>query len=86
MEKIKQLFMNVSKGDAECEKREELLQKRAEIARCWIKYCLNLLQDAKKLLEVAMLFSFTFQELCTQIDLTDLSERFPLLHRIISEN
>ncbi|XP_016412415.1 KIF1-binding protein homolog [Sinocyclocheilus rhinocerous] len=38
-------------SDAECEKREELLQKRAEIARCWIKYCLNLMQDAKKLLE-----------------------------------
>ncbi|XP_051508044.1 KIF-binding protein [Myxocyprinus asiaticus] len=38
-------------SEAECEKREELLQKRAEIARCWIKYCLNLLQDAKKLLE-----------------------------------
>ncbi|XP_059373575.1 KIF-binding protein-like isoform X3 [Carassius carassius] len=38
-------------SDAECEKREELLQKRSEIARCWIKYCLNLMQDAKKLLE-----------------------------------
>ncbi|XP_051503560.1 KIF-binding protein-like [Myxocyprinus asiaticus] len=40
-----------NESEAECEKREELLQKRAEIARCWIKYCLNLLQDAKKLLE-----------------------------------
>ncbi|KAI1894604.1 hypothetical protein AGOR_G00117480 [Albula goreensis] len=38
-------------NEAECEKREQLRQKRAEIARCWIKYCLNLLQDAKKLLE-----------------------------------
>ncbi|XP_062851445.1 KIF-binding protein [Trichomycterus rosablanca] len=38
-------------SEAECEKREQLRQKRAEIARCWIKYCLNLLQDAKKLLE-----------------------------------
>ncbi|KAI7805501.1 KIF-binding protein [Triplophysa rosa] len=38
-------------SEAESERREELLQKRAEIARCWIKYCLNLLQDAKKLLE-----------------------------------
>ncbi|XP_027030862.1 KIF-binding protein [Tachysurus fulvidraco] len=38
-------------SEAECEKREQLLQKRAEIARCWIKYCLNLLQDARKLLE-----------------------------------
>uniref|UniRef100_A0A671Y6H8 KIF-binding protein n=1 Tax=Sparus aurata TaxID=8175 RepID=A0A671Y6H8_SPAAU len=34
-----------------CERREQLRQKRAEIARCWIKYGLNLLQDAKKLLE-----------------------------------
>lgn len=42
-------------GEAECEKREQLHQKRAEIARCWIKYCLNLLQDAKKLLEVILL-------------------------------
>uniref|UniRef100_A0A667Y1C7 KIF-binding protein n=1 Tax=Myripristis murdjan TaxID=586833 RepID=A0A667Y1C7_9TELE len=25
--------------------------ERAEIARCWIKYCLNLLQDAEKLLQ-----------------------------------
>ncbi|KAG7462765.1 hypothetical protein MATL_G00188270 [Megalops atlanticus] len=38
-------------NEADCEKREQLRQKRAEIARCWIKYCLNLLQDAKKLLE-----------------------------------
>uniref|UniRef100_A0A8C2WRN5 KIF-binding protein n=1 Tax=Cyclopterus lumpus TaxID=8103 RepID=A0A8C2WRN5_CYCLU len=33
------------------ERREQLRQKRAEIARCWIKYCLNVLQDSKKLLE-----------------------------------
>ena len=39
-------------GETECERREQLRQKRAEIARCWIKYCLNLLQDTKKLLEV----------------------------------
>ncbi|KAI5617449.1 KIF1-binding protein-like, partial [Silurus asotus] len=38
-------------SEAESEKREQLRQKRAEIARCWIKYCLNVLQDAKKLLE-----------------------------------
>ncbi|MBN3295770.1 KBP protein, partial [Amia calva] len=38
-------------SETESEKREQLRQKRAEIARCWIKYCLNLLQDAKKLLE-----------------------------------
>ncbi|XP_029621282.1 KIF1-binding protein homolog [Salmo trutta] len=38
-------------SEAEAEKRDQLRQKRAEIARCWIKYCLNLLQDAKKLLE-----------------------------------
>ncbi|XP_063333255.1 KIF-binding protein [Pelmatolapia mariae] len=38
-------------NEAESERREHLRQKRAEIARCWIKYCLNLLQDAKKQLE-----------------------------------
>ncbi|XP_072236492.1 KIF-binding protein [Leuresthes tenuis] len=38
-------------SETESERREHLRQKRAEIARCWIKYCLNLLQDAKKLLE-----------------------------------
>ncbi|KAM4592283.1 KIF-binding protein [Odontesthes bonariensis] len=38
-------------SETESERREHLTQKRAEIARCWIKYCLNLLQDAKKLLE-----------------------------------
>ncbi|KAM6977450.1 KIF-binding protein [Aplochiton taeniatus] len=38
-------------SEAEAEKREQLRQKRAEISRCWIKYCLNLLQDSKKLLE-----------------------------------
>ncbi|XP_026856333.2 KIF-binding protein [Electrophorus electricus] len=38
-------------SETEYEKREQLRQKRAEISRCWIKYCLNLLQDAKKLLE-----------------------------------
>uniref|UniRef100_A0A671Y6H0 KIF-binding protein n=1 Tax=Sparus aurata TaxID=8175 RepID=A0A671Y6H0_SPAAU len=38
-------------SETECERREQLRQKRAEIARCWIKYGLNLLQDAKKLLE-----------------------------------
>ncbi|KAK2920305.1 KIF-binding protein [Channa argus] len=38
-------------SETESERREQLRQKRAEIARCWIKYCLNLLQDAKKQLE-----------------------------------
>lgn len=38
-------------SETESERREQLRQKRAEIARCWIKYCLNLLQDARKLLE-----------------------------------
>ncbi|XP_044051846.1 KIF-binding protein [Siniperca chuatsi] len=38
-------------SETESERREQLRQKRAEIARCWIKYCLNILQDAKKLLE-----------------------------------
>ncbi|TKS69999.1 KIF1-binding protein -like protein [Collichthys lucidus] len=38
-------------SETESDRREQLRQKRAEIARCWIKYCLNLLQDSKKLLE-----------------------------------
>lgn len=38
-------------SETESDRREQLRQKRAEIARCWIKYCLNLLQDARKLLE-----------------------------------
>ncbi|CAB1428600.1 unnamed protein product, partial [Pleuronectes platessa] len=38
-------------SETESEAREQLRQKRADIARCWIKYCLNLLQDAKKQLE-----------------------------------
>ncbi|CAL1603939.1 unnamed protein product [Knipowitschia caucasica] len=38
-------------SEIESERRETLRQKRSEIARCWIKYCLNLLQDARKLLE-----------------------------------
>ncbi|XP_034536661.1 KIF-binding protein [Notolabrus celidotus] len=38
-------------SETERDRREQLRQKRAEIARCWIKYCLNVLQDAKKLLE-----------------------------------
>lgn len=39
-------------GEIESERRDQLRQKRAEIARCWIKYCLILLEDAKKVLEV----------------------------------
>ncbi|NWR59082.1 KBP protein, partial [Bucorvus abyssinicus] len=31
--------------------QQDLRQRKAEIARCWIKYCLNLLQSARKLLE-----------------------------------
>lgn len=38
-------------SEAESEKREKLCQRKAEIARCWIKYCLNLINDAKKMLE-----------------------------------
>ncbi|XP_063047905.1 KIF-binding protein [Engraulis encrasicolus] len=40
--------MAAQETEEECETRE---QKTGEIARCWIKYCLNLLQDGKKLLE-----------------------------------
>uniref|UniRef100_A0A8C5NQ97 KIF-binding protein n=1 Tax=Junco hyemalis TaxID=40217 RepID=A0A8C5NQ97_JUNHY len=31
--------------------QQDLPERKAEIARCWIKYCLNLLQSARKLLE-----------------------------------
>uniref|UniRef100_UPI00398E8B10 KIF-binding protein isoform X2 n=1 Tax=Pristiophorus japonicus TaxID=55135 RepID=UPI00398E8B10 len=41
----------VEESEEERERRDQLQQKKAEIARCWIKYCLNLLQDARKLLE-----------------------------------
>ncbi|XP_038600090.1 KIF-binding protein [Tachyglossus aculeatus] len=33
------------------EDQQNLCQRKAEIARCWIKYCLNLLQSARKSLE-----------------------------------
>ncbi|XP_048465104.1 KIF-binding protein [Rhincodon typus] len=38
-------------SEEERDHRDQLQQKKAEIARCWIKYCLNLLQDSRKLLE-----------------------------------
>ncbi|KAM4608041.1 KIF-binding protein [Discoglossus pictus] len=38
-------------NEAEQERMDLLGQKKAEIARCWVKYCLNLLQDARKKLE-----------------------------------
>lgn len=37
--------------EAEQERLDQLRQKRAQIARCWVKYCINLLQDARKKLE-----------------------------------
>ncbi|XP_066456742.1 KIF-binding protein isoform X1 [Eleutherodactylus coqui] len=37
--------------EAEQERLDHLSQKKAEIARCWVKYCLNLLADARKKLE-----------------------------------
>ncbi|KAG8552228.1 hypothetical protein GDO81_004443 [Engystomops pustulosus] len=37
--------------EAEQERLDHLRQKKAEIARCWVKYCLNLLADARKKLE-----------------------------------
>nr|XP_008113404.1 PREDICTED: KIF1-binding protein [Anolis carolinensis] len=41
-----------SSEDNETEQdQQDLRQRKAEIARCWIKYCLNLLQGARKLLE-----------------------------------
>ncbi|XP_072280446.1 KIF-binding protein [Pyxicephalus adspersus] len=38
-------------NEAEQERLDQLRQKKAEIARCWVKYCINLLQDARKKLE-----------------------------------
>ncbi|XP_069835215.1 KIF-binding protein isoform X2 [Dendropsophus ebraccatus] len=38
-------------NEAEQERLDNLRQKKAEIARCWVKYCLNLLADARKKLE-----------------------------------
>ncbi|CAG05689.1 unnamed protein product, partial [Tetraodon nigroviridis] len=38
-------------GEAASEQREKHRMQSAHISRCWIKYCLNLLEDAKKLLE-----------------------------------
>ncbi|XP_078268878.1 KIF-binding protein [Rhinoraja longicauda] len=38
-------------SEEERDRCEQLQQKKAEIARCWIKYCRNLLQDSRKLLE-----------------------------------
>uniref|UniRef100_A0A4X2LDS9 KIF-binding protein n=1 Tax=Vombatus ursinus TaxID=29139 RepID=A0A4X2LDS9_VOMUR len=41
-----------STEDTETEQeQQDLRQRRAEIARCWIKYCLNLLQNAQASLE-----------------------------------
>ncbi|XP_056386287.1 KIF-binding protein isoform X2 [Hyla sarda] len=41
----------VKENEAEQERLDGLRQKKAEIARCWVKYCLNLLADARKKLE-----------------------------------
>ncbi|KAM9319466.1 KIF-binding protein [Gastrophryne carolinensis] len=38
-------------NEAEQERLEHLSQKKAEIARCWVKYALHLLQEARKKLE-----------------------------------
>ncbi|XP_064418690.1 KIF-binding protein [Latimeria chalumnae] len=38
-------------NEVEIDRHEQLSQKKSEIARCWIKFCLNLLQDARKMLE-----------------------------------
>ncbi|XP_073541721.1 KIF-binding protein [Phyllobates terribilis] len=37
--------------ESEQERLDHLRQNKAEIARCWVKYCLNLLADARKKLE-----------------------------------
>ncbi|KAM5142445.1 KIF-binding protein [Mantella aurantiaca] len=38
-------------NEAEQERLDQLSQKKAEVARCWVKYCINLLHDARKKLE-----------------------------------
>lgn len=46
------LIICLRSGEAASEQREKNRMQSAHISRCWIKYCLNLLEDAKKLLEV----------------------------------
>ncbi|XP_040292072.1 KIF-binding protein isoform X2 [Bufo bufo] len=38
-------------NEAEQERLDHLRQKKSEIARCWVKYCLCLVEDARKKLE-----------------------------------
>ncbi|XP_068114682.1 KIF-binding protein [Hyperolius riggenbachi] len=38
-------------NEAEQDRLDHLRQKKAEIARCWVKYCMNLLEGARKKLE-----------------------------------
>ncbi|XP_053307035.1 KIF-binding protein [Spea bombifrons] len=42
---------SAKENETEQERLDLVRQKKAEIARCWVKYCLNLLQDARKKLE-----------------------------------
>uniref|UniRef100_A0A4W5RHW4 KIF-binding protein n=1 Tax=Hucho hucho TaxID=62062 RepID=A0A4W5RHW4_9TELE len=69
----------------EAEKRDQLRQKRDEIARCWIKYCLNLLQDAKKLLKadntVEVIYFSSYLLL-----LVDLQELYFIVSTILMRN
>lgn len=77
------LLLPSDPGETECERREQLRQKRAEIARCWIKYSLNLLQDAKKLLEVLhgcmclglFVWLFSVYNLYTHVQIMPLSPK-----------
>lgn len=53
------LIICLGLGEAASEQREKNRMQSAHISRCWIKYCLNLLEDAKKLLEVQLVVMHT---------------------------
>lgn len=53
------LIICLSLGEAASEQREKNRMQSAHISRCWIKYCLNLLEDGKKLLEVQLVVMHT---------------------------
>lgn len=40
-------------GEFERQRKEKMPKTRADIARCWAKYCLNLIKEGKERLEKA---------------------------------
>lgn len=59
--------------------QQDLRQRKAEIARCWIKYCLNLLQSARKLLEVTKILFCSYHCLKTNKVYFDVCNRNQLI-------